>query len=92
MRTAREPDAVTVEVVDSGPGIPEEIQPRIFEPFFTTKDVGEGAGLGLQIVHRIVCETHQGAIALESKPGETRFWVRLPMKAAESEPGEDSLG
>ena len=92
LRTAREPDAVTVEVVDSGPGIPEEIQPRIFEPFFTTKDVGEGTGLGLQIVHRIVCETHQGTIALESKPGETRFRVRLPMKAAVSESGADSLG
>ena len=92
LRTAREPDAVTVEVVDSGPGIPEEIQPRIFEPFFTTKDVGEGTGLGLQIVHRIVCETHQGTIALESKPGETRFRVRLPMNAAVSESGADSLG
>ncbi len=92
LRTARETDAVTVEVVDNGPGVPEEIQPRIFEPFFTTKDVGEGAGLGLQIVHRIVCETHQGAIALESEPGETRFRVRLPVKAAESESGADSLG
>ena len=75
LRMAKEPGAVT----DNGPGIPEEIQSRIFKPFFTTKDVGEGTGLGLQIVERIVCENHKGEITLDSKPGETRFRVRLPI-------------
>ena len=79
LRMAKEPGAVTVAVTDNGPGIPEEIQSRIFKPFFTTKDVGEGTGLGLQIVERIVCENHKGEITLDSKPGETRFRVRLPI-------------
>jgi signal transduction histidine kinase len=79
LRTAKEPGAVTMDVTDNGPGIPEEIQSRIFKPFFKTKDVGEGIGLGLQIVERIVCENHKGEITLDSKPGEMRFRVRLPI-------------
>jgi signal transduction histidine kinase len=76
--TALEPGAVLVEFVDSGPGIPEEIKGRIFDPFFTTKQVGEGTGLGLDIVQRIV-RNHQGSIRVESKPGRTAFQVRLPL-------------
>jgi signal transduction histidine kinase len=81
LRTAQEAGGgtVTVEVTDNGPGIPEEIQSKIFEPFFTTKDVGEGTGLGLQIVERIVWENNKGEVTLDSKPGETRFRVRLPI-------------
>jgi signal transduction histidine kinase len=78
LRTARENDCVLVEIGDNGPGIPEEIQPRIFEPFFTTKPVGEGTGLGLDTVYRIVTR-HHGDIRVESKPGDTRFRVRLPL-------------
>lgn len=78
IRTAQEPDRILVEITDNGPGIPLAIQGRIFEPFFTTKEVGKGTGLGLDITRRIV-ERHKGSIRFESKPGETRFQVRLPI-------------
>jgi signal transduction histidine kinase len=78
IHTARENDCVLVEIGDNGPGIPKEVQPRIFEPFFTTKPVGEGTGLGLDTVYRIVTR-HHGDIRVESKPGDTRFRVRLPV-------------
>jgi signal transduction histidine kinase len=78
VRTAREPDGILVEIGDSGPGVPKEIQQRIFDPFFTTKGVGDGTGLGLDTACRIV-RSHQGTIHLESKPGDTRFQVRLPL-------------
>lgn len=81
VRTYREDDCVVVEIDDNGPGIPPEVQPRIFEPFFTTKAVGEGTGLGLDTVQRIV-RKHRGNIQVHSKPGDTRFQVRLPMASA----------
>jgi signal transduction histidine kinase len=71
--------AVTVRIIDNGGGIPEEIRSRIFEPFYTTKPVGEGTGLGLDIVQRIVTHQHAGQITVDSKPGETIFTVTLPM-------------
>jgi signal transduction histidine kinase len=79
LRTTHERDRLLVEISDNGPGIPEEIRDRIFEPFFTTKDVGEGAGLGLDVSYRIVVGRHGGDIRVVSKPGDTRFQVRLPM-------------
>jgi len=79
VRTCRELDTVVVDIGDNGPGVPAEIQSRIFEPFFTTKSVGEGTGLGLDTVVRIV-QKHHGRIDLKSKPGDTRFVVRLPIK------------
>ena len=79
VRTCRELDTVVVDIGDNGPGVPPEIQSRIFEPFFTTKSVGEGTGLGLDTVVRIV-QKHHGRIDLKSKPGDTRFTVRLPIK------------
>lgn len=69
-------DKVLVAITDNGPGIPEHIMHRIFEPFFTTKKLGEGTGLGLDIVKRIV-EEIDGSIEVESKPGETTFKVWL---------------
>jgi signal transduction histidine kinase len=78
VRTVREPDDVLVEIRDSGPGIPAEIRGKIFEPFFTTKQVGEGTGLGLDIVERIV-RSHRGNIRVDSRPGQTSFQVRLPL-------------
>ncbi len=78
VRTVLEPQEVLVEFADNGPGIPAEIRGRIFEPFFTTKPVGEGTGLGLDIVQRIVRQ-HQGTISVESRPGHTAFQVRLPL-------------
>lgn len=68
-----------VDVIDDGPGIPEEIQSRIYEPFFTTKGVGEGSGLGLDVVQRIVVKQHSGTLDLDSEPGRTRFRVCLPL-------------
>jgi signal transduction histidine kinase len=79
VRAHRDGDAVVVEISDDGPGIPRELQARVFEPFFTTKQVGEGTGLGLDIVRRIVA-SHGGEVAFESGPGETRFVVRLPVE------------
>ncbi len=78
VRTVLEPDDVLVEFTDNGPGIPAEIRDRIFEPFFTTKPVGEGTGLGLDIVQRII-HSHQGNIRVNSRPGETSFQIRLPL-------------
>jgi signal transduction histidine kinase len=79
IETRREDDAVTVQVMDNGSGIPAEIQSRIFEPFFTTKAVGEGTGLGLDIVRRIITQEHGGDISVQSRPGETVFTVTLPL-------------
>ncbi|MEG4341863.1 ATP-binding protein [Microcoleus sp. A003_D6] len=70
-------NAISVSITDSGQGIPPEIMPRIFEPFFTTKPPGEGSGLGLDIVHKII-EKHQGKLQVESVPGQTKFTVSLP--------------
>ena len=78
VRTYREDGSVVVEIGDNGPGIPDEVQPHIFEPFFTTKGVGEGTGLGLDTVQRIV-KKHRGNIQVTSNPGNTRFQVWLPL-------------
>jgi signal transduction histidine kinase len=69
---------VTVAVIDNGSGIPKEIISRIFDPFFTTKKVGEGTGIGLDIVNRII-KRHNGEIKVESKPGRTVFTVCIPL-------------
>lgn len=78
IRTSKDNNCILVEIADNGPGIPSVIQPRIFEPFFTTKGVGEGTGLGLEIAYRIVVK-HKGNIHFESKPGDTRFRIHLPI-------------
>jgi signal transduction histidine kinase len=77
LRAFRDEDAVTVEVGDDGPGIPREIQNRVFEPFFTTKDVGSGAGLGLDVVRRVVAD-HGGEVSMETGPWGATLRVRLP--------------
>ncbi|HEX4001291.1 MAG TPA: ATP-binding protein [Candidatus Acidoferrales bacterium] len=78
IRTYREDDCVVVEICDNGKGIPADVKPHIFEPFFTTKGVGEGTGLGLDTVQRLV-KKHRGNIEVTSKPGDTRFQVWLPI-------------
>jgi signal transduction histidine kinase len=79
IRTAQELDMLLVEIVDNGPGIPPEVLPHIFDPFFTTKGVGEGTGLGLDTVYRIV-RSHHGEISVESRPQHTCFRIRLPLR------------
>ncbi len=74
----RSDDFIRVQVTDSGEGIPSDIQPKIFDPFFTTKPRGEGSGLGLDIVRKII-DKHQGRIEVESQPGQTTFSVWLPV-------------
>jgi len=81
VRTYRDDGCVVVEIADNGPGISREVQTHIFEPFFTTKGVGEGTGLGLDTVQRIV-KKHRGNIQVTSKPGDTRFQVSLPLVEA----------
>jgi signal transduction histidine kinase len=78
-----------VSIADHGAGIPDEVKPRIFEAFFTTKPQGSGTGLGLEIVHRIVTQKFGGTIDVESRPGSTRFIVRLPLDGV-GEPGKPS--
>ncbi len=78
IHTARDGAFALVDIIDNGPGIPPEVRDRIFDPFFTTKPVGEGTGLGLDTVYRIVHQ-HKGDIRVNSNPGETHFQVRLPI-------------
>jgi signal transduction histidine kinase len=73
-----EGEMLLVEIWDTGPGIPSELQDRIFEPFFTTKPPGQGLGLGLDNAMRIV-RKHRGHISVKSEPGSTCFRIRLPM-------------
>ena len=78
IETICDPRNVTVKVIDNGPGIPPEIISRIFDPFFTTKKVGEGTGIGLDLVNRII-KRHSGTITVNSKPGRTEFLISLPL-------------
>jgi signal transduction histidine kinase len=98
VRTARDGDAIVVEVADAGPGIDAGVVSKIFDPFFTTKEAGKGTGLGLEIVKRIVSR-HHGSVTAWSRPvsaeapGETRFTVRLPfVQPAESSSGAAGVG
>jgi len=84
IRTSRVGDCVQVEIVDNGPGIPPEVKAHLFEPFFTTKGVGEGTGLGLDTVNRIVRQ-HHGQVIVTSRPGETNFQITLPIPRAASD-------
>jgi signal transduction histidine kinase len=80
IRVVRENDFILVEIADNGPGISPEVKSRIFDPFFTTKGVGEGTGLGLDVVNRII-KNVRGQISVTSVPGDTRFQVRIPIQA-----------
>jgi signal transduction histidine kinase len=77
--TERDGACARVDIIDDGPGIPENIRGHVFDPFFTTKDVGEGTGLGLDTARRIVTERLSGSIDFESVPGRTVFHVWLPL-------------
>ena len=88
---AKATSMIRVEICDDGPGIPEEIVDRIFTPFFTTKPFGEGTGLGLDLAWRIVVEKHHGNLRVESKPGDTRFIIVLPLAAPAPEAARRSI-
>ena len=87
LRTFTTESAVTVDIIDDGPGIPQEIQPRIFEPFYTTKDPGTGTGLGLHTAYNIIVNKHRGQLQVASRPGETRLRVVLPIRLAGTNAG-----
>lgn len=78
LRTRGGPEQVTVEISDTGPGIPADVLPRLFQPYFTTKDVGHGTGLGLPLVRTTIEERHGGRVTVRSAPGATVFRVTLP--------------
>lgn len=77
LTTIKRDDNVIVTIADDGPGIPANVQPHIFEPFYTTKPVGEGTGMGLDTVYRIVRMGHGGSVTMTSEPGNTKFEVEL---------------
>jgi PAS domain S-box-containing protein len=79
IRTMTQDDQVVIEIEDNGCGIPEGALPRIFEPFFTSKPQGQGNGLGLDIVWRIVTNEHAGSITVTSRPGQTVFRIAIPL-------------
>ena len=85
LRTYAKGDDVVVEITDTGPGIPPDVQAHIFEAFYTTKPQGVGTGLGLHIAYNIVVDKHNGRIEVESKPGATTFRVTLPVQLARSQ-------
>jgi signal transduction histidine kinase len=78
VKANREAERVVVRIIDDGPGIPAPIRERIFDPFFTTKPMGQGTGLGLDIVRRLV-RHNDGTIEVDSRPGLTEFRVALPV-------------
>jgi two-component system, NtrC family, sensor kinase len=78
IETYQKEENIVLKFTDNGKGIPPEVIPKIFQPFFTTKPAGEGSGLGLDIVRKIV-DKHEGTIAVESVPGQTSFIVSLPI-------------
>ncbi len=79
IKTQLDRDFINVYIVDSGTGIPKEIQDKIFDPFFTTKAMGKGTGLGLEVVRQIINQ-HNGKIELTSNPGRTTFKICFPIK------------
>jgi signal transduction histidine kinase len=88
IRTSLDRGHAVVEFVDTGGGVPPDIKNRIFEPFFTTKPVGQGTGLGLDISWRIVVGRHHGDLRVESAPGDTHFFVRLPLTGRDDQEGD----
>jgi signal transduction histidine kinase len=83
LRSVQEPDAIRIEIEDTGPGMDEQTRRRVFEPFFTTKPIGVGTGLGLSVSYYIITDQHKGTITVDSAPGKgARFVIRLPVMRA----------
>lgn len=92
LRTRAGDGQVTVEVGDTGPGIPKSVLPKLFQPYFTTKGVGEGTGLGLPLARKTIEQRHGGRITVRSAPGETVFRVTLPVARRRPPPAEAAEG
>ena len=86
LRTRYDDEWVIVEVEDDGSGIADDALPHLFDPFYTTKPPGSGTGLGLNISHNIIVQKHGGRIDVDSRPGRTRFTVRIPIDCSPREP------
>ncbi|WP_349775300.1 trifunctional serine/threonine-protein kinase/ATP-binding protein/sensor histidine kinase [Geitlerinema calcuttense] len=70
---------IKIQIIDNGPGMPEDVQKRIFDPFFTTKPVGSGTGLGLSISYSIIVDSHGGQLSCVSLPGQgSEFIIQIP--------------
>jgi signal transduction histidine kinase len=91
LRTYRDDQWVVVVIKDTGSGIAADIQAQVFDPFFTTKPPGEGTGLGLNISHNIIVQKHKGQIEVRSRPGDTRFEVRLPLDHDAAAPEDENV-
>jgi len=78
IETSHPDDSIHVSITDNGSGIPKEIIHRVFEPFFTTKKMGEGTGIGLDLVKRVI-EHHHGEVKVHSDPGRTKFEISIPL-------------
>jgi signal transduction histidine kinase len=89
VRTSLDGECVLVDIADTGPGIPPDIQDRVFEPFFTTKDVGQGTGLGLETARRIVQDRHAGSLTFDTSQDGTTFHVWLPLRRPPTTNGAD---
>jgi len=85
IETSFDSQNVYVKIIDNGKGIPQEILSKIFDPFFTTKKVGDGTGIGLDLVNRII-KHHNGEIKVHSKPGRTEFAICIPIPDPKSKP------
>jgi signal transduction histidine kinase len=83
IKTFIEEPWLVVQIKNTGPEIPEEVQRKVFDPFFTTKSPGEGTGLGLNISHNIIVQKHHGKISVTSGPKDTCFQVKLPSEIKE---------
>ena len=83
IETSHSDEFVYVSITDTGSGIPKEIINRIFEPFFTTKKMGEGTGIGLDLVKRVI-EHHHGEVKVQSTPGHTKFDISIPLHPTHS--------
>ena len=79
-----------VSIIDNGTGIPKDILSRIFDPFFTTKKVGQGTGIGLDLVQRII-KHHNGEIKVNSVPGRTEFTICIPLLSGQSANKENKI-
>ena len=81
IETKKNGEFINVDISDSGSGIPEDVKDKIFDPFFTTKEIGKGTGIGLEVVHQIVTQQHNGTIDVDSSPGKTTFKICFPIES-----------